>query len=113
MNKLITMLVLGMFALSASAQTQTPIPTTQPYGTVNKEDLELKACNFEKDANAEMLFEKGDFYFGTDLTSISEEIHKHAKIFNDNGKGEANIRIEFYGGNRLKYITGIQAETII
>ena len=70
MNKLITILVLGMFALSASAQTQSPIPETRPYCTVNKEDIELIACDFEKDANAEMVFEKGDLYFGNDETII-------------------------------------------
>ncbi|WP_428327858.1 DUF3857 domain-containing protein [Mucilaginibacter sp.] len=59
-----------------------------------------------------MLFEKGEVYFGADMLSITEEIHKRVKIFNDHGKSEADVRIEFYSGNRLEYITGIQAETI-
>jgi len=88
------------------------VAQTQPYGTINKEDLELKACDFEKDANAEVLFEQGSVYFGTDLYTITEEIHKRIKIFNDNGKKEADIHIEYYSGDHLEYISGIQAETI-
>src|SRR6185312_2961493 len=34
------------------------------------------------------------------------------KIFNDNGKDQANIKIDYFSGNRLEYITGVQAETI-
>jgi len=112
MIKPYSLLILGMFALAVNAQTTTPIPTTQPYGTVNKEDLEMQACDFEKDANAEMLFEKGNLYFGDKLTNISEDIHKRVKIFNDNGKNAADVRIEFYSGDHLEYITGIQAETV-
>jgi hypothetical protein len=106
---------MAIFAISANAQTNstTPaIPTTQPFGKVDIADLEMKSCDFEKDANAEVLFEKGDVYFGPDLTSISEDIHKRVKIFNDNGKDEANVHIEFYSGSRLEYITGLQAQTI-
>jgi hypothetical protein len=115
MNKFITIFTLAVFAMSASAQTNSSAPaapTTQPYGKVDIADLEMKACDFEKDANAEMLFEKADLYYGADLMSISEEIHKRIKIFNDNGKDEANIHIKFWSGDRLEYITGIQAETI-
>lgn len=43
---------------------------------------------------------------------LSLDRHKRIKIFNINGKDNANIRIEFYGGNRLEYINGLQAQTI-
>lgn len=115
MNKLLPLLVLG--ALSFGAQAQAPVtaakmPTTQPFGKIDNEDLELKACPFEKDANAEVLFNKGNLYFGADLMSITEEVHKRIKIFNDNGKHEADIHIKFYSNNHLEYITGLQAQTI-
>ena len=107
-----------MMVLASKLFAQTPAysgPTTQPYGTVSNEDLQLKQCDFEKDANAEVLFAKGDLYFGDNLLSITEEIHKRIKIFNDNGKDQANIKIPylaFFGGEHLEYITGLQAETI-
>lgn len=111
MNKFSTLLVCCAIAASAQAQDQT-LPATQPYGKVDQADLELKQCDFEKDANAEVLFEKANVYFGADLESITEEVHKRVKIFNDNGKGEADVHIEFISENHLEYITGIQAETI-
>jgi hypothetical protein len=113
MNKLPPLFVLCAFSFFVNAQPQTPLtPATQAYGKVDIADLEMKTCDFEKDANAEALFEKGTVYFGTDLTTITEEIHNRIKIFNDNGKNEADIHISYYSGDHLEYISGVQAETI-
>jgi len=109
MRKIFTLCLIGSFALTVKAQTITP--TAQDYGKVDKADLEMKACDFEKDANAEVLIDKGEVYFDQSY-NISMQIHKRIKIFNDNGKNEADIHLKYYGGNRLEYITGIQAETI-
>jgi len=111
MIKPYSLLLLGMYALTANAQTTAPIPTLQPYGKIDKEDLELKSCDFEKDANAEVLFVKGDVYYD-DAFNVTKEYHKRIKIFNDNAKDAANIKIEFYGGNRSESVFSIQAETI-
>jgi hypothetical protein len=112
MKKFIPLLLLGAISVAANAQTSPAVPVPQAYGKVDQADLEMKSCDFEKDANAEVLIDKGTSYYGADLYSITEEIHRRIKIFNDNGKNQADIRIEYYGGNRLEYITGIQAETI-
>ena len=61
MNKFFTLLLLGAVSITANAQTT---PTTQPYGKIDQADLEMKACDFEKDANAEVLFFKGNVYYG-------------------------------------------------
>ncbi|RKR81108.1 uncharacterized protein DUF3857 [Mucilaginibacter gracilis] len=90
---------------------QAPTPATMPFGKVDMADLQLKACEFEKDANAMVLFDKGDVYFDQDFNIVMER-HKRIKIFNDKGKDEGNIRIEFYGGNRAENITDVQVETI-
>lgn len=111
MNKIFTLLILGALTFAAKAQTPAPTPTTQAFGKVDKTDLEMQACSFEKDANAEVLFEKGDVYFDQNYNIVSER-HKRIKIFNDNGKSEANIRIEYYSFNRTEYISGLQAQTI-
>ncbi|EHQ27593.1 DUF3857 domain-containing protein [Mucilaginibacter paludis] len=84
---------------------------TQAFGKIDVADLELKNCDFEKDANAMVLFDKGDVYFDQNFSIVMER-HKRIKIFNDKGKDEANIRIPFFGGNRLESITDIQVETI-
>ncbi len=111
MNKLFALLCLGTLTITANAQTAAPVPTAQSFGKVDKADLEMTKCDFEPDANAEILFDKGDTYFDTQY-NINTDRHKRIKIFNDNGKEEANIRIEYYSYNRAEYITGLQAETI-
>src|ERR1700749_4347187 len=105
MNKTFTLMALCLLTYCAKAQTATPADA--PYGKVEKEDLELKACDFEKDANAEVLINKGDQYYDQRL-NVVVDYHKRIKIFNDNGKDQANIRIEFISNNNLEYITGIQ-----
>ncbi|MEO6849094.1 MAG: DUF3857 domain-containing protein, partial [Mucilaginibacter sp.] len=109
MNKFLSLLILSASILSANAQTA---PVAQPYGKVDQADLEMKTCDFEKDANAEVLIDKGNLYYGPMLLSITEEVHKRIKIFNDKGTGAADVHIEYYSGNQLEYITGLQAETI-
>jgi hypothetical protein len=112
MKKFLSLLaILPVMCMAAKAQSTAPVPTTMPFGKIDKADLEMKSCDFEKDANAMVLFDKGDSYFDTEFNIIMER-HKRIKIFNDNGKDHANIRITFYGRNRYEYITGLQAQTI-
>jgi hypothetical protein len=98
MHKISSLIVFCSLALTALAQTPpttitvnqkiaAEIPTTQPYGKIDIADLELKECDFEKDANAEVLFDKGTF------TSSGFERHVRIKIFNDFGKQVASFRL--------------------
>jgi hypothetical protein len=112
MNKILTFLILGSLAVSVKAQTQLEIPAAQPFGKVDKADLEMTSCDFEKDANAEVLFNVGKIYWNDDLKSIINEVHKRVKIFNDHGMQQANVHLEYYSLNREENIIGIEAETI-
>ncbi len=109
MNKFLTTLVLCALTLAAKAQQTTSLD--QEYGKINQADLEMKACDFEKDANAEVLIDKGDLYYDQTFNVVLE-VHRRIKIFNDNGKSNADIVIPFDGGDRSEFITGLQAETI-
>ena len=109
MNKFFTILSLCALTLAAKAQQATPLD--QEYGKINQADLEMKACDFEKDANAEVLIDKGDLYYDQTFNVVLE-VHRRIKIFNDNGKSNANIVIPFDGGDRSEFITGLQAETV-
>ncbi|HEY4326526.1 MAG TPA: DUF3857 domain-containing protein [Mucilaginibacter sp.] len=95
---------------SVNGQTKVSVPTTEPYGIIDTADLKMTSCDFEKDAGAEVLFDKAVVTY--EYTSIVMQRHKRIKIFNDNGKKEANIRIEFLGKNRDEVIKDIEAETI-
>lgn len=108
MKKILT----GLFLLSLSlttAHAQKFVSDAQSFGKIDKADLELKSCDFEKDANAMVLFDKGDLYYDDNLNIVIEH-HKRIKIFNDNGKKSADVRLEYYGGNRYEYITGLQGQ---
>lgn len=108
MNKIFILLLLSALTVNASAQT---IPTTQPYGKIDKADLEMESCDFEKDANAEILFDKGTVSFNLNYDLIFER-HIRIKVFNDKGKDQANVHIEYFGGGGSETMTNIQAETI-
>ncbi|MXV52356.1 DUF3857 domain-containing protein [Pedobacter sp. HMF7647] len=108
MTKMFTAIALLFAGLSANGQT-TSVPVTETFGKIKKEDLELKNCDFEKDASAMVLFNKGSMYYNDDF-SIVVEHHKRIKIFSEAGKKQGDIRIEYYGGNRFETITDIQAQ---
>lgn len=110
MNKFLPLLALSMITFSAKAQQAAP-SAEQPYGKVDQADLEMKACDFEKDANAEILINKGELYYDQTF-HVVKDCHTRIKIFNDNGKDAANVHLVFYNMNREEYITGLQAETI-
>jgi hypothetical protein len=83
---------------------------TMPFGSIDTADLKMTSCDFEKDANAEVLFDCAVVTYK--YSTVVVERHKRIKIFNDNGKDAANIRIEFAGVHHDEEITNIQAETI-
>lgn len=71
----------------------------------------MKDCDFEKGANAEILFDKASVYFDMAFSMYLEH-HTRIKIFNDKAKDKANITIDFNGGTREESVYDIQAETI-
>lgn len=95
---------------STKSTGQSAILTTERYGEIDKADLEMKSCDFEKDANAEVLFD--DAFVTYHYSTVVMERHKRIKIFNDHGKDEANIRIEFLGVHNDELIVDLQAQTI-
>lgn len=117
MNKFLTLIILGVSTLAVRAQTDKPqtlsVKESQAYGTVDVADLELKNCDFEKDANAMVLFDVGNVYFEQDASRTElmvEERHTRIKIFNDKGKDRSNFKIIYYGG--AEHITDLDAETV-
>jgi hypothetical protein len=84
-----------------------------PYGVVDTADLKMTSCDFEKDANAEVLFDKGVISNKDGFIELVE--HERIKIFNDFGKDKANIHLVYYVNPRsyvVNNIAGLEAETI-
>ena len=65
------------------------------FGKVEKAELEMKECDFDKNAEAMVLFDKGQLNCilgkGIDL-----ERHIRIKILNDKGKDRADIRLSYH-----------------
>ncbi len=84
---------------------------TVAFGKVNPSDFELKECPFEKDANAMVLFDKGEVIFSSRFEIIMSR-HKRIKIFSEKGKQAANIRLEYSSGGQFELLNKLQAQTI-
>ncbi len=91
MKRLFPLLILLVLTGYVSAQ-------TMPFGKIDTADLKMTSCDFEKDANAMVLFDQAVVTYK--FSTVIMERHKRIKIFNDKGKDEANIRIEYLGFHR-------------
>jgi hypothetical protein len=87
-----------------------PAVPIEKYGFIDTADLKMTSCDFEKDANAMVLFDRAEM--GCGVPGMVIERQRRIKIFNDNGKSEANIRIETNNKFGHERIAGVEAETI-
>ena len=102
MKKLYTLITLLIISIGTNAQ-------TQPFGKVDTADLRLTTCNFEKGANAEVLFSKCDMHMG--INGIKIQYHKRIKIFNMAAHDLGDVAIDFAADNLIESISDLQAET--
>ncbi len=111
MNKPILAILFIFFAININAQNiNAKRFEEQPYGVIDTSDLKLKECDFEKDANAEVLFDVA--YVHSDGHYFLMERHTRIKIFNDFGKNVANNRIEYLSYLNAASINRLEAQTI-
>ena len=96
-------LLLAFFCLKANAQ-------VSPYGEVNVADLKLTTCDFEKGANAMVLFDVAKVAYNNYYHIVMNR-HKRVKIFATEGISAADMRIEYWGGGRDEVIKNVEAAT--
>ena len=77
------------------------------FGKVEKTDLEIKECDFDKNAEAMVLFDKGELVYidGIDLVR-----HTRIKILSDKGKDRADIHIPYISWKNDEEIKDISAQ---
>ena len=110
MKRLTFLSVCLLFSFILSAQKGKSKDSDIPaFGNVDKADLEMKECDFDKNAEAVILFEKGqtDFIIGK---GIDFERHVRIKILNDKGKNRADIHLPFYNWKKEEDIRDISAQ---
>src|SRR6185437_828019 len=82
------------------------------FGDIDKADLQMKECEYDKDAEAYKLLDYGNVQYQimNDNFNIVAERRTRIKILKDKGLDEANIKIDFYSSGdyeRLSEISGI------
>ena len=108
------LLLLLFFSLHSSAQPFTEIPG---FGKVDKSELEMTDCPFDKNAPAMFIFNEAESVFHLNLNSISSpffeqtECRVRIKIFNRKGFEFANVRIRYYSENKDISIKSLSAQT--
>lgn len=111
MRSLILLFTVLLFSQFSWSQKDKDIPA---WGKIDKADLQLKECEFEKDADAMVLLEKGEVVFqrgARDLFSIKREVRVRYKIFNDRGFHLADVKIPYYSDGNYEKLSNIEAVT--
>lgn len=103
---LASLLIMGTSLLFA----QKEIPE---YGKIDKSDVQLKECEFDKDAEAYKLLAFSDVHFdivGEDIEIITDS-RTRLKILKEKALDDANIKIRFYSKDRYEDIRNISGVT--
>jgi Domain of Unknown Function with PDB structure (DUF3857)/Transglutaminase-like superfamily len=111
MRKTLSLVVLFLLSLTLFAQKTKDIPA---FGKVEKSELDLKECDFDKDAEAVVLFDVGELFCSVNLSSdVYTEFQHHVriKILKDKGLEQANIHIPYLSSKGIQNIKNLSAQT--
>ena len=83
------------------------------FGKVDKSELELKECDFDKKAEAMVLFDRGELSCVISGAGVYTDIEQHVriKILSDKGKDKADIHIPFHSWAGDESIKDLVAQT--
>jgi len=103
MKQLTLSLSLLLTIVCTNAQQKIP-----EFGKVDKSELEMTSCDFDKDAEAVVLFDDGEFFFSA---LFGNERHIRIKILKDKGLDRADVHIKYYAYRGAENVKGISAQT--
>ncbi|MET0243174.1 MAG: DUF3857 domain-containing protein, partial [Flavitalea sp.] len=101
MKKVFLVLVTGLIYLGAGAQ------FFPDYGNVKLSEVDLKECEFDKDANAVILVHEATSDHDERNRLITNH-HVRLKILKEPGIGHGNVRILFRSKDHFEMISGVQ-----
>jgi len=87
------------------------------FGEVDKSELQMTECSFDKGAAAMVIFEEAESSFRLNLSSTTLPFFEQTdhrvriKIFNEKGFSNANIKIRYPTSDRLVSIIRLNAQT--
>ncbi|HEY6437138.1 MAG TPA: DUF3857 domain-containing protein, partial [Ignavibacteriaceae bacterium] len=108
---LVTTIIVLLFSNPSFSQKDKDIPA---WGKIEKADLEMKECDFDKDAEAMILLEKGEIDFTKGTRSdfaLKKDTRTRIKILKEKGFNHADIKITFYSDGSYEKLTDIDAVT--
>lgn len=111
MKPLATLLAIIVLSLTLQAQRDKDIPG---WGKIDKAELELKECEFEKDADAMVLVENAivEYQRGNrDLFAMKKEFRSRVKIFKESGFRHADVKIRYYSNDTYEKLIDVDAVT--
>lgn len=95
---LLLFLIFSLFSNYSFSQAKDSIPA---FGQIDKSDLLLKECDFDKNAEALVLFDVQDVICKQYAIALNTEIRRHIriKILTNKGLGRANVKIPYLSGS--------------
>lgn len=110
MRPLITlslMLFALVFALPSYSQKDKDIPA---WGKIDKADLEMKECDFDKDAEAVVLFDVAELFCDQSY-NIQLERRIRIKILKEKGLSQADVKLPYIFYRNAEKIQKLSAQT--
>jgi uncharacterized protein DUF3857 len=111
MKPFATLLAIIVLSLTLQAQRDKDIPG---WGKIDKAELELKDCEFEKGADAMILVNNAvvEYQRGSRYTfAMKKEYRSRIKIFKEAGFKNADIKIRFYSSDSYEKLMDVEAVT--
>jgi hypothetical protein len=111
--KTVNLFVLFLLAISLQITAQKGQPG---FGKVDKADMEMKDCEFDKGADAMVLIDYGNIYYDRGTVGFSTfktvyERRTRIKILKEKGISQADIEIPYYTRNNEEKISKFNANT--
>lgn len=111
MKRLLLLLLVHVLTSPLTAQKNLPAP-----GKIDKADLEMKDCDFDKGAVAVTLIEWGNVYYDRGIEGVSflntiYEKRERIKILKESGLAYADVSIQYLDNNNEEKILKLEAYT--
>ncbi len=114
MKHICLLLFFCLFSIGLHAQKLKKLPA---YGDVDKSDLVMKECGFDKGAAAMVIFDEAESVFRINETTSSlsfyeQTLHRvRIKIFNESGFEYANVKVKYPSHDKMISIINFSAQT--
>lgn len=105
------LLIVLILSINVSAQKGQPV-----FGKVDKADLEMKDCDFDKGAEAVVLIDYGNTFYDRGTVGYSAfktvfQRRTRIKILKEKGIAQADIEIPYYTSNNEERVLKLNANT--